>query len=111
LKPSIVVAYLDGVRMANKYTDIVAHEKTLVVCWGSSQRSTPIGQHFSLNTQKSINSSQKFVLPIRAIMRVTFFGIHLIKEQIILIIISRIVFTVKIQPRCWVVCLLLLSQF
>jgi hypothetical protein len=33
-------------------------------------------------------------------MRVTFFGIHLIKEQIILIIISRIVFTVKIQPRC-----------
>jgi hypothetical protein len=49
-----------------------AHEKTWWFVGGSSQRSTPIGQHFSLNTQKSINSSRKFVLPIRAIMRVSY---------------------------------------
>ena len=67
--------------------------------------------NFHWTPKKSINSSRKFLIQICAIMRVTFSGFILIKEQIIFILVSRIVFTVRIQPRCWVVCLLLLSKF
>ena len=78
---------------------------------GSSQRSTPIGQQFSLNTQKVNQQLTKVSYPNLCYYAGSIFGIYLIKEQIIFILVSRIVFTVKIQPRCWVVCLLLLSKF